>query len=130
MALISCTYVLFFILAFVADRLPLIKIMRKISALGKVSLETIGSTHIPDTEKQKILLANSGTIFKQSLIMIALVLLVLGIGFLLTLGADVLGIVKRPILFDYLDSATGIIISVVSFGSYFLLKKIYARARL
>ena len=130
MVLISYVFAVFFILAFLADRLPLIKSINKLSMLGKISLTTISSDAMEDSEKQKLLLANSAEIFKLSLKIAALVLLVLAAGYLLVWAADLLNIVKSPLLFSFLDTVTGIVISIFAFSSWFLIKKIYARARL
>jgi hypothetical protein len=130
MVLISFVFAIFFILAFAADRLPLIKLIQKISALSKMSLKTISTEAIDDTEKQKLLLANSAGIFKLSAKLAGLVILVLTVGYTLALAGDLLGIVKTPVLFAYLETVPGAVISVLAFCSYFLLKKIYVRARL
>jgi len=130
MVLISYIGAIFFSLAFLSDQLPLIKFLRKISTLSKMSLKTIGSEIVEDGEKQKLLLANSAGIFKLSAKLASLVLLVLAIGFQFVLIGDFLGIVKTKALFAYLETVTGMVVSVLAFCSYFVFKKIYARARL
>jgi hypothetical protein len=130
MVLISYVFGIFFIMAFIADCLPLIKSMQKISLLGKASFKTIGSAEIADSGKQKLLLHNSAGIFKQSLKITALVVIVLVIGYLLVLAGGFLKIVSCAAFFNCLETAQGIIISIIAFLSYFLIKKIYARARL
>ncbi|HZY38434.1 MAG TPA: hypothetical protein VFE53_17370 [Mucilaginibacter sp.] len=128
--LISYIFVVSIILAVLADRLPLIKSIGKISALGKISLKIIHSKEIDDTEKQKLLLANSAVIFTQSLKIAALVILVLAVGYLLVLAGDFTRILKRPVLLKYMESVPGISISIIAFLAYFLIKKIYDRTRL
>jgi len=130
MLLISYEFALFFILAFVADRVPFIRAAKEISALSKESIKTMKSVIIDDSEKQKVLLANAAAIFIRSLKITGLILLILIGGYLLAFAGDEFGIVKISVLFSFLETATGIIISLLAFGSYFLLKKIYARARL
>ena len=130
MALISYEYALFFILAFVADRVPFVKAVKEISALSKASLKTISSVAVEDREKQKILLANAAGIFIRSLKIAGLALLILIGGYLLAFVVDELGVVKISVLSGFLETVTGIMISLLAFGSYFILKKIYARARL
>jgi len=130
MVLVSYVFAVFFILAFVADRVPLIESVKEISALSKESIKTISSTAIKDSQKQRILLANSAAIFKYSLKITCLALLILIGGYLLAFVGDELGIVKISVLFGFLETVTGIMTTLMAFGSYFLLKKIYARARL
>jgi hypothetical protein len=130
MVLVSYVFAVFFILAFVADRVPLIESVKEISALSKESIKTISSTAIKDSQKQRILLANSAAIFKYSLKITCLALLILIGGYLLAFVGNELGIVKISVLFGFLETVTGIMTTLMAFGSYFLLKKIYARARL
>lgn len=129
MDLIAIIYLftVFFLIAWMADRLPFIKAVRTITKLSRISLETIQAEEIDDSAKQGILLGNSFGILKQSLMIIAftaLLLLILVICF----KASVL---IKPLSFNYLTgfliSFTGIMVSIVSFLSYFLLKKLYGR---
>jgi len=128
--LISFTYAVFFMLAFVADLLPLIKFTRQISTLTKMSVKTIGSVSLTDSEKQRILLGNSSQIFKQSLKIGAIVVLILVIGYLIMLVANFFQLVKRAVFFNFVESIGGITVSVLAFCSYFLIKRVYVRARL
>jgi hypothetical protein len=130
MLLISYVFAVFFILALMVDRLPLIKFINEISMLSKTSFTTIGSNTMEDSEKQKLLLTNSASIFKLSLKIATLILLVVAAGYLLMLAGDLLNIVKSPLLFSFLDTVPGIVISILAFSSWFLIKKIYVRARL
>lgn len=129
MVLISYVYLLFFILAFAADRVPFIEAVKEILVLSKKSLNTISSTAVEDREKQKILLTNAAGIFIRSLKIAGPALLILIGGYLLASVGDELGIVKISALFGFLETLTGVTISLLAFGSYFLIKKVYARAR-
>ena len=129
MVLISYEYALFFILAFVADRMPFISAVKEILALSSDSIKTINSVAVEDREKQKMLLVNAAGIFKRSLQIAGLALLILIGGYLLAFAGDESGIVKISVLFNFLETITGIIICLLAFGSYFLLMKIYGRAR-
>jgi len=129
MVLISYEFALFFILAFVVDRVPFIEAIKEISNLGKHAITTINSATIEDSEKQKILLADSAGIFIRSLKIAVLALLILIGGYLLAFVGDEFNIVKISVLFRFFESIMGIVVSVLAFGSYFLIKKVYARAR-
>ena len=94
MVLISYVYLLFFILAFAADRVPFIEAVKEILVLSKKSLNTISSTAVEDREKQKILLTNAAGIFIRSLKIAGPALLILIGGYLLASVGDELGIVK------------------------------------
>jgi hypothetical protein len=128
--IISYLYAAFFILAFLADRLPFLSIINKISRISKGSFETIKSDVIEDSKKQEILLSNSFGLFKQSLKMTGLILLVSGCGFLLLLLSGVFKRLNYRILFDYMMTTYGLLLAIVSFLSYFLLKRLYVKARL
>ena len=130
MALISEVSVIFFVMAFLADRLPLMKYIRKVIELNRISFDIIGSGNTGDADKQKLLLANSAAIFVQSLKLSGSVLLVLAAGCLLILAGNFFNIVTTSVLLAYLETITGIVISVLAFCFYFLIKKIYDRARL
>ena len=129
MVLISEVFVLFFLLAFLADRLPLVKSIRKIAGLSKNSGAIIGSNTVSDVDKQKLLLLNSVGLFKQSLILAVLILLVLLAGYLLIMAADFCGTVKIAVLLAFLETFAGIAVSILSFCCFFIIKKVYGRAR-
>ena len=128
MKILSISYLcaVCFLLAFLTDRLPLITLTNKISRLAKNSLGTIRSSTDSDEEKQKIILGNSLAIFVGSVKISAIVLLVLAIGYLLLLTANIF---QFPLL-NYAETKTGILVSIISFFLYFLLKKLYVRSRL
>jgi hypothetical protein len=128
--LISSVFAIFFIMAFIADGLPLIIAMQQMSILAKASLKTIGTDKMTDSEKQKLLLINSANIFKQSLKIAALVAIVLTLGYLLIFAGGFFKLVNDKAFFSFLGSTGGIIISMLGFLFYFLIKKLYARARL
>lgn len=123
-------FIVFFLIAWVADRLPFIKAVSHISKLSRISFETILSEETDDSAKQAILLGNSFGILKQSLLIIAFTALLLLILFLCLK----VSVIVNPLNFNYLTgfliSFAGIIVSIVSFLSYFLLKKLYGRFRL
>jgi len=114
------------LLAFLTDRLPLITIANKISQLAKNSLGTIRSATANDEEKQKIILSNSRGIFIGSVKISALVLLVLTLGYLLLLAANIF----HYSLLTYAETKSGILVSFIFFFLYFLVKKLYVRSRL
>lgn len=129
-AIVSYLYVVFFILAFLADRLPFLSIINVISQLSKSSIKTIRSDIIGDSEKQEILLTNSFSLFKQSLKMTGLILLVSACGFLLLLLSGAFKYLSYRILFDYMITTYGLLLAIISFFSYFLLKRLYVKVRL
>jgi hypothetical protein len=130
LVIISYLYIAFFIIAILADRLPFLTTITNISQLGKDSFETIKSDILEDSKKQEMLLANSLGLFKQSLKITSLILLVATCGFLLLLSADIFPHLNYRMLFDYLATTYGLLISIVSFLSYFLLKRLYVKIRL
>ena len=73
-------YMVFLILALAADLLPFLSTIKNVSILTISSGFTIRATDIEDSKKQNILLRNSLGIFKNSLILIGLILLVLAFG--------------------------------------------------
>jgi hypothetical protein len=123
-------FIIFFLVAWLADRLPFMKTVGGINRISRNSLETIQSESIDDASKQGILLRNSLGILKHSLLIIAFTALLV-ILLVICLEASVF---VKPLnsayLTDFLISINGIILSVVSFLSYFLLKKLYGRFRI
>jgi|ERR1700743_32016 hypothetical protein len=128
--IISYLYIVFFIVAALVDYLPFLPTIRKTSLLGFNSLQTINSNNIEDSEKMKILLANSLNIFKESLKMLALIILVALSGYILLLLSIVFKSLSYTVLFNYMITLNGLVLSVISFFSYFLLKKLYVKTRL
>ena len=123
-------FIVFFLVAWLADRLPFMKTVGGINRISRYSLETIQSESIDDASKQGILLRNSLGILKHSLLIIAFTALLV---ILLVIGLEASVFVKplnSAYLTDFLISINGIILSVVSFLSYFLLKKLYGRFRI
>ena len=131
MELIAIIYLflVFLLIAWAADTIPFIKTVKRISGLSKSSLETIQSEKIDDSAKQGILLSNSLGIMKHSMLIILYTVLLIGI-LLFFLKVSVF---ITPMNFDYLTnyliSLSGIILSIVAFLSYFILKKLYVRLR-
>lgn len=128
--IISYLYIVFFILAFLADRLHFLSIISNISRLGKSSFQIIRSDAIEDSKKQEILLTNSFGLFKQSLKIAGLILLVLVCGFLLLVLWAIVQNLNYRILVDDVMTVYGLLLSIISFFSYFLLKKLYVKIRL
>jgi len=128
--IISYLYIVFFIVAALVDYLPFLPAIKKTSLLGFNSLQTISSNNIEDSEKMKILLANSLNIFKQSLKMLALIILVAFSGYILLLLSVVFKSLSYTVLLNYVITLNGLVLSVVSFFSYFLLRKLYVKIRL
>ncbi len=122
-------FIIFFVIALIVDILPFIKIMKTISSLSRISLETIRSMNMEDEAKQKILLANSFAMLKESLKIIAFTAVLTGLLFLCLLLADFIKPLSYDHLTAYMLTYSGIILSVISFLSYFLVKKLYVRFR-
>jgi hypothetical protein len=128
--IISYLYIVFFIVAAIVDHLPFLLIMKRTSLYASNSLRTINSNELEDLEKKKILLANSFNIFKQSLKMLALVILIAFSGYVLLIISVVFKPLNCNVLLSYIITLNGLILSLVSFFSYFLLKKLYVKIRL
>ena len=123
-------FIVFFLVAWLADRLPFMKTVGGINRISRNSLETIQSESIDDAEKQGILLRNSLGILKHSLLIIALTALLV-ILLVICLEASIfIKPLNSAYLTEYLISINGILLSIVSFLSYFLLKKLYGRFRI
>jgi hypothetical protein len=124
-------FIVFFLLAVIADTLPFLTVVKSILQLGTSSFETMRSKDMEDIQKEKILLANSLGMFIQSLKIIALILLVVICG---ALFIYIISVFYRSLSFgfliDYTISVNGLIISVAAFFSYFLIKKLYVKIRL
>jgi len=131
MELIAIIYlfIIFLLIAWAADTIPFIKTAKRISDTSQSSLQTIQSNEIDDSAKQGILLSNSLGIMKYSMLIIFYTALLVAL-LLFFLKASVF---ISPLNFDYLSnyliSFSGIILSIVAFASYFLLKKLYVRLR-
>ena len=120
-------FIVFFLVAWLADSLPFIKTVGGINRISRNSLETIQSKSIHDAEKQDILLRNSLEILKYSLLIIAFTALIV-ILLVICLEASIfIKPLNSDYLTEYLISINGILLSIVSFLSYFLLKKLYGR---
>lgn len=120
-------FIVFFLAAWLADSLPFMKTVGGINRISRNSLETIQSKSIHDAEKQDILLRNSLEILKYSLLIIAFTALIV-ILLVICLEASIfIKPLNSDYLTEYLISINGILLSIVSFLSYFLLKKLYGR---
>ena len=129
-AVVSYLYVSCFILAWLADSLPFFNIIKSISLLSIASIQIIRAETIDDTTKEKTILGNSFIIFKQSLIMLALIIFIAVSGFLLLYFSKFIKPLNFTVLLDYVNTLSGISISMMSFLSYFLLKKLYVKVKL
>ena len=123
-------YIVFFIVAIIADFLPFLATTKNISHVGLNSLQTIKSNIIDDSDKEKILLANSFNMFKQSFKLMALVMFVAVCGFLLLLPSMFFKPLNYHILLDFTVTYSGLLITIISFFTYFLFKKVYGQIRL
>jgi hypothetical protein len=132
MELITIIYLflVFLLIAWMADTIPFIKTARAISALSQSSIQTIQSDHIDDSKKQGILLANSLGIMKNSLLVIFYTILLIGVLLFFLKVSVFITSLNFDYLSNYLISLSGIILSIVAFLSYFLIKKLYVRFRL
>lgn len=123
-------YVLFIVLAFLADRLPFLIAVKDITVLGKSSFQTIRSTVIDDSQKEKLLLANSRGIFILSCKLIAFIVLIAGAGLVLLLAVLIWGRITYWGMLNYVVTFNGLVLSAASFITYYLLKKLYVKIRL
>jgi hypothetical protein len=128
--LISYLYSIFFVLAFMADRLPFIAFMGRVSFIARNSVQTIQSTGLNDNQKQKLLLANSGLMFLQSVKIFVLILIVAAFGLLFSFLANVFNTGNQRFLMDYAETWRGILLSILAFLSFFCIKKVYVRVKL
>jgi hypothetical protein len=126
----SYLFTVCFVLALLSDVLPFPSIVKNILQLNKNSFQVISSKVIADSEKQYLLLANSFNIFKQSVKLLALIILLIACCFLLFLLSGFFRPLGYMVLLNYLISAGGLVVSTVAFISYFLLKKLYVKIRL
>jgi hypothetical protein len=123
-------FIVFFLVAWLADRLPFMKTVGGINRISRNSLQTIQSESIDDAAKQGILLRNSLGILKHSLLIIAFTALLV-ILLVICLEASIfIKPLNSAYLTGYLISINGILLSIVSFLTYFLLKKLYGRFRI
>ena len=123
-------FLVFMLIAWAADTIPFIKTAKLIAGLSQSSLKTIQSEEMDDSAKQSILLRNSLGIMKHSILIILFTAVLIG---LLILFLKI-SVFISPLNFDYLSnyliSLSGIILSIVAFLSYFILKKLYVRFRI
>ena len=129
-AVISYLYILFIVLAFLADRLPFLSLAKNIVSLSKNSFNTIRSDLINDAGKEKLLLANSLTLLTQSLKIIAFIALLVACGLLLLLLMAILNSFKYADLVKYVITFNGVVLGAGAFLTYYLLKKLYVKIRL
>lgn len=127
---ISYLYVFFFIQAILVDSLPFLVISKKILALSISSLQTIRSNDTADSEKEKLILSNSLQILKRSIQIIVCLIIVAMMGWVLLALSNLFIPLQPSRLLDNMVSVKGIIIFIVAFFSYFLLKKLYVKYRL
>ena len=123
-------FVVFMLIAWAADTIPFLKTARSISGLSQSSMQTIQSDHIDDSEKQRILLNNSLGIMKHSMLIIFYTIVLIVILLFFLKGSVFITPLNFDYLSNYLISLSGILLSIVAFLSYFLLKKLYVRFRI
>lgn len=129
-AIAGYLYIVFFAIACLVDYLPFIPLIKNISLLSNASLQTIRSDEIDDPEKEQILLKNSLQLFKQSLNLLGFVVLIAICGFLLLCVSGVFNSLNYAVLLNYMVTLSGLLLSVIAFATYFLLKKLYVKVRL
>ncbi len=127
---IGYLYFVFLIIAALSDRLPFFSSIRLVSSLTIDSVQTIKSTSLEDTQKEKFLLANSFNILKNSLILLGYILLLVLLGFILLLFSEFIKLLKLSVLLSSIPTLMGLVVSIISFFSYYLIKKIYVKVRL
>jgi hypothetical protein len=130
LAVAGYLYLVFFVMAWLVDHLPFLQLIKNISALSMGSIQTIKSNDIDDPEKEKLLLANSLKIFKASLKLLGFIILITACGFVLMVIGGVFKMLSYAVLLKYMATLYGLLLSVFSFISYFLLKKLYVKVRL
>jgi len=123
-------FVVFMLIAWAADTIPFLKTARSISGLSQSSMQTIQSDHIDDSEKQRILLNNSLGIMKHSMLIIFYTIVLIVILLFFLKGSVFITPLNFDYLSNYLVSLSGIILSIVAFLAYFLIKKLYVRFRI
>lgn len=122
-------FIVFFLLAFVTDILPFIKSARNITSLSQSSFKTIQSTDIDDDQKQSVLLKNSLGIFKESFKITLFTALLVGLLLLSLRASNFIKPLNYDYLLEFLISVSGVVLSIVAFISYFVIKKLYGRFR-
>jgi hypothetical protein len=129
-AVIIYLYIVFLMLAFLADCLPFLILIKRIAGLGANSFKTIRSANIPDTEKEKLLLFNALNMFKQSLKIIGFIALIIICGLILIWLTVYFKVLTYTRLYDYIITLNGLLLTSAAFFSYYLLKKLYVKVRL
>ncbi|MDB5123350.1 MAG: hypothetical protein JWP94_1479 [Mucilaginibacter sp.] len=130
LAITGYLYLVFLVIAWLVDHLPFLPLIKNVSALSMGSLQTIKSNDIDDPDKEKLLLASSLKIFKSSLKLLGFIALIAACGFALMAIGGVFKILSYAVLLKYMATLYGLLLSVFSFISYFLLKKLYVKVRL
>jgi len=123
-------FIIFLLIAWAADTIPFIKTAKRISGLSQSSLKTIQSEDLDDTAKQSVLLQNSLGIMKHSILIILYTAILIALLLFFLKVSEFISPLNFDYLSNYLISLNGIILSLVGFLSYFLLKKIYVRLRI
>jgi len=130
LAIISYLFIVFFVIAWLVDHLPFLPLIKNVSGLSMGSMQIIKSNDISDLDKEKLLLAGSLKIFRESLKLLSFIILIAACGFALVAISSVFNILNYAILLKYMATLYGLLLSVFSFISYFLLKKLYVKVRL
>lgn len=129
-AVIIYLYIVFLMLAFLADHLPFLILIKRIAELGANSFKTICSDNMPDTEKEKLLLFNALNMFKQSLKTIGFIMLIVICGIVLIWLTIYFKALTYTGLYNYIITFNGLLLTLAAFFSYYLLKKLYVKVRL
>ena len=130
LAIISYLFIVFFVIAWLVYHLPFLPLIKNVSGLSMGSMQIIKSNDISDLDKEKLLLAGSLKIFRESLKLLSFIILIAACGFALVAISSVFNILNYAILLKYMATLYGLLLSVFSFISYFLLKKLYVKVRL
>jgi hypothetical protein len=129
-AVIVYLYIVFFAIAWLVDHLPFFPLIKNISLLSQGSMRIIKSNDIDDSEKEKILLNNSLQLFKQSLKLLGFIIIIAVCGFVLLLLSKFFKFLNYTVLLQSLVTLSGLLLSVIAFLSYFLIRKLYVKIRL
>jgi len=113
--------------ALLFDILPIVKNSIFIFEIQRLSFSIIQDQKLTDKQKQKLLLTNSGKIFRVTLKLIFFFCVVLLPFAILVKLSSIFSTINIE---SILISLTGILLSTLAFISYFLLKKIYGKFRI
>src|SRR5579863_4967332 len=91
-------YFVFFVTTWLVDHLPFLPLIKNVSALSMGSIQTIKSNDIDDPDKQKLLLASSLKIFKETLKLLGFIILIAACGLALMAIGGVFKMLRYAVL--------------------------------